>query len=92
MRHLLITAFLFLLISNKASAKEVNGSDTKCGEKIIGKVLKVEDVESPLFMKFNGDEIESHKIYVAIIPEKNERRIAQQILKTFKIHSAYRTR
>lgn len=81
-----IMMFLSLTISAMASTEVTYEAENKCGEIVTGKVLKVEEVESPLYMKFNGDEVEAKKVYVAIAGTEMNRQVAQQVLETFTIH------
>lgn len=86
MKTLMMMMFLTFSVSTLASTEVTYESDQQCGEYVVGKVLKVEEVESPKFMKFNGDHVEAKKVYVAFSKTEINREVAQQVLETFTIH------
>jgi hypothetical protein len=81
-----IMMFLTLTASAFASTEVTYEVANQCGEVVTGKVLKVEEAEQPLYMKFNGDEVEAKKVYVAIAGTEMNRQVAGQVLETFTIH------
>lgn len=79
---MLMTFSFAAMASTEVSYAQAN----QCGELVTGKVLKVEEKDSPTFMKFNGDQVEAKTVYVAITKTDMNRQVAQQVLETFTIH------